>query len=254
MKSSTLSDLELEELERKFFDFILLNLKQDIKSLIAGLNSRIKILNDWYDVFLKTARKGYKSSDLDRGAERIFYNFFASILKFPNSSPIGSDLMFEHPDSFIHIEIKTALINNISDYKGKINIGNNQTSYSIPHKFSPNLPTYYTVDKNYQKPCLTYAIQIVHEHAKPNIKALLLICIPNGQLYNHYQDRIFRSGKSGTAKQRDFRFNYWKEPYFKLLSKENKKIFRVELIYLDKTLKPEEITKLKDIPCHKLDI
>jgi len=254
MKSSTLNDFELEELERKFFDFILLHLKQDIKSLISGLNSRIKIINDWYDKFTKTARAGYNASDLDKGAERIFHNFFAPILKFPNSSPIGSDLMFEHPDGFIHIEIKTALIDNPSDYKGKINIAINQTSYSIPGKFVPNLPTYYNVGKNKFKPCLTYAIQIIHEHAKPNIKALLLICIPNGQLYEHYQDKIFRSGKSGTAKQRDFRFNYWLDPYFKLLSKDDKKIFRVELIYIDKSLRPEDITNLKDIPYHKLEI
>lgn len=254
MKLSTLKDFELEELERKFFEFILLHLKQDIKSLITGLNSRIKIVNDWYDKFTNTARPGYKSSDLDKGAERIFHNFFAPILKFPNSSPIGSDLMFEHPDAFIHIEVKTALIDNPSDYKGKINIASNQTSYAISKKFIPNLPTYYKLEENKIKPCLTYAIQVIHEHAKPNIKALLLICIPNGQLYNLYQDRIFRSGKSGTVKQKDFRYNYWKEPYFRLLSTNIKKIFRVELIYLDKTLKPEEITKLKDIPCHKLDI
>ncbi|MEA1965426.1 MAG: hypothetical protein U9O41_09960, partial [Candidatus Aerophobetes bacterium] len=115
-----LNDFSIEKKERQYFDLILLHLKQDLTPLIEGLNSRIKILNDWYQNFIQTARSGYRASDLDAGAERIFHHFFASILHFPNSSPIGSDLMFELQDAFIHIEIKTALIDNPADYKGKI--------------------------------------------------------------------------------------------------------------------------------------
>jgi len=77
-----LNDIELEKKEKQYFDLILLHLKQDLNSLMDGLNSRIKILNNWYDNFIKTARSGYKSSDLDTGAERIFHHFFASILMF----------------------------------------------------------------------------------------------------------------------------------------------------------------------------
>ncbi len=246
-----LSDFELEREERQYFDLILLHLKQDLNSLINGLNSRIKILNDWYDNFIKTARSGYKASDLDTGAERIFHHFFASILKFPNSSPLGSDLMFEVPDAFIHIEIKTALIDNPSDYRGKINIAINQTSYGVEGIFLPNLPHYYKISAKIRKPCLNYIIQIVHEHAKPDIKALKLVCVPNGQLYPHYGKNIFKSSKAGFAKAKDFRFNYSSEPYFKLLSNKYKeKIFRIELVYLSKDMKREEITNLSDVPVH----
>jgi len=72
-----LSDFELEKLERKYFDFIAISLIQDLKKVIEGLNSRIKIISDWYEKFKKTARKGYNSSDLETGAERIFHHFFA---------------------------------------------------------------------------------------------------------------------------------------------------------------------------------
>lgn len=245
-----LSNFELEKIERQYFDLILIHLKQDLSTLINGLNSRINILNDWYSNFIKTARKGYKASDLDTGAERIFHHFFASILRFPNSSPIGSDLMFELPDTFIHIEIKTALLDNPADYKGKINIGINQTSYGVNKIFTPNLPQYYHTSSG-EKPCLTYIIQIVHEHAKPNIKALKLVCIPNGQLYSHYGKNIFKSGKGGYTKGKDFRYNYSIEPYFKSLSNKYKeKIFRIELIYLSKEIKKEDITNLSDVPVH----
>ncbi len=246
-----LNDFEIETIERQYFNLILIHLKQDLNTLIDGLNSRIKILNNWYNNFIKTARKGYKASDLDTGAERIFHHFFASILRFPNSSPLGSDLMFELPDAFIHIEVKTALLNNPADYKGKINIGINQTSYVVNKVFMPNLPQYYQLSPNTMKPCLTYIIQIVHEHAKPNIKALKLVCIPNGQLYPHYGQSIFKSSKSGYAKGKDFRYHYSIEPFFKLLtSRYNENIFRVELIYLANGLRNEDITNLTDIPVH----
>jgi hypothetical protein len=246
-----LDDFELEKKEKQYFDLILLHLKQDLSALIDGLNSRIKILNNWYDNFIKTARRGYKASDLDTGAERIFHHFFASILRFPNSSPVGSDLMFELPDAFMHIEIKTALIDNPADYKGKINIAINQTSYGVNKIFSPNLPQYYRTSPKIEKPCLTYIIQIVHEHAKPNIKTLKLVCIPNGQLYPHYGKSIFKSGKGGYARAKDFRYNYSAGPYFKLLSERYKeKIFRIEIIYLAKGIKQEDITNLSDVPIH----
>lgn len=102
-----------------------------------------------------------------------------------------------------------------------------------------------------EKPCLTYIIQIVHEHAKPNIKALKLVCIPNGQLSEHYGKGIFKSGKGGYTKGRDFRYHYSVEPYFKLLSNRyNEKIFRAELIYLARDRKKEDITNLRDVPVH----
>ncbi|MEJ5166596.1 MAG: hypothetical protein WHV67_06175 [Thermoanaerobaculia bacterium] len=246
-----LNDLDLEKLERQYFDFILIHLKQDLNHIIKGLNSRIKILNNWFDQFKKTARKGYKSSDLDIGAERIFHNFFAPILKFPNSCPIGSDLMFELPDSFVHIEIKTALIDNPADYKGKVNIGINQTSYCIENDFKSNLPFYYKMENNIEKPCLTYVIQIIHEYAKSDIKCLLLISIPNGQLYSQYKKEIFKSGKAGYAKAKDFRFTYRSNPLFKILSDHyNEKKYRVEIVFISKEIHQKEITNLNEIPVH----
>jgi hypothetical protein len=242
-----LNDFELEMIEKDYFKYILTFLRANLNPIIEGLNSRIKILNDWYDNFIKT-KGGIKASDLDVGAERVFHQFFASILHLPNSSPLGSDLMFEAPDAFIHIEVKTALINNPADYKGKINIAINQTSYEIKDLFTTNLPKYYSPKGSIKKPCLTYIIQIIHEHAKPNIKALKLVCVPNGQLYSLYGKSIHGGGKTkGTS----FRYRYSNDPHFKLLSERYKeKIFRIELVYLAKGLKVEDITNLSDVPVH----
>lgn len=236
-----IKDFKLEELEKRYLDYIVTSLRQDLKGLIRGLNSRIKILSDWKSEFLKTARAGYNASDLDAGAERIFHHLFTPMFKFPNSCPIGSDLMYQTEDAVVHIEIKTNLITN-PDYRGKVQLGRNQISYEIA-KFKPNLPSLY---KSVDLPTLTYVIQIVHEHMSPKISALSVICIPNGQLLKHYGEKILQAGKGGWLKATDIRYNYAKEPYFILLKKRyNREIFRIEVLALDKNFGIRELTGKK---------
>lgn len=238
-----IKDFELEELEKRYLDYIVTSLRQDLKGLISGLNSRIKILNDWKNEFLKTARVGYNAPDLDAGAERIFHHLFTPMFKFPSSCPIGSDLMYQTEDAIVHIEIKTNLVTN-PDYKGKVQLGRNQISYKIA-KFKPNLPSLY---KSVKLPNLTYVIQIVHEHMSPQINALSVICIPNGKLLKYYGEKILQAGKGGWLKATDIRYNYAKEPYFILLKKrDNRKIFRIEVLALDKNFSIKELTG-KDLP------
>lgn len=192
-----LSDIEMEELEKSRLDYITTWLKQDIGEVLNGLNSRIELLNDWQAQFQITARKNYNSSDLDKGAERILHHMFRQIFKFPNSSPIGSDLMYKLYDSIIHIEVKTTLRTN-TDYKGKVQLGKNQLSYGT-NKFKPSLPKFYSTVK---LPTLTYVIQIVHEHMQAKINALNVICIPNGH-YLVIMEMIYcKPEKEGGAKLR----------------------------------------------------
>jgi hypothetical protein len=234
-----LDDFSLEELEKRYLDYIVTSLRQDIKGLVDGLNSRIKMLNDWRNQFLKTSRKGYKASDLDAGAERIFHHFFTPMFKFPNSCPIGSDLMYQTEDAIVHIEIKTNLVTNVSDYKGKVQLGRNQISYGIA-QFSPNLPTNYM---SVNLSTLTYVIQIIHEHMSPKINALNVICIPNGQLLKYYGSRILQAGKGGWGKATDIRYKYVAEPRFLLLSKKYERdIFRIEILLLDKNFSVKQLT------------
>jgi hypothetical protein len=233
-----ISDINLEELEKRYLDYIVTSLRQDLEGLVNGLNSRIQILNDWKNEFLRTARKGYKASDLDAGAERIFHHLFTPMFKFPNSCPIGSDLMYHAGDAILHIEIKTNLRTN-PDYKGKVQLGRNQISYSLTN-FKPNLPPSYT---SVGLPTLTYGIQIVHEHMSPKINALNVICIPNGQLFPHYGSKILQAGKGGWAKATDIRYKYAEEPRFLLLSqKYQRDMFRIEILLLDKNFSIKDLT------------
>jgi len=239
-----LSDVDLEQLEKNYFDIIDLHVRTNLTSLLTGLSSRHMIFNDWNSRFVSTARRGYNASNLDIGAERIFHNVFSSLHWTPNSAPIGSDLFFETENAFIHIDIKTALLTNRADYYGRVNVGRNQTSYPAYQgtniNFSPNLPIYYNYGTSNEKSCLTYGIQIIHENIKQNILAILLFSIPNGQLFRHYGNLIVNRGKSGfypkgTRNVKDFRFAYYKNPNFILLQNTP---FRVKFVHFDNSQNP----------------
>lgn len=253
---SKVKDLtKIEFLEKKYFDQVKIFLNKNFKYILEGFSSRYKIFDDWNLQFKATSRKGYDASNLDIGSERILYHVFSLIGWKPNSSPVSSDLFFETKDAFIHIDVKTVLISNKSDFHGLVNIGRNQTSY-MAHKnyktrtgksivFKPNLPKFYNIKKPNEKACLTYAIQIIHDNKKENIIAILLISIPNGKLFKIYGNKIIRRGKSGYSKKRevkDFRFAYHVNPYFVLLPKSP---LRVVFIHFDNS-QNRNITK-KDV-------
>ncbi|MCM8788108.1 MAG: hypothetical protein NC935_08710 [Candidatus Omnitrophica bacterium] len=221
--------IEIEQKEYHYFNQLIFTLKQDLSKMVDALNSKDKIKVDWIYVFKRTDKKR-QNSDFARGAERVYFWLLNQFGK-PNSSPIGADLMFETYDTFVHIDIKTAKISNSSDYRGKIPLGENQTSYTSKN-FSGNLPIYYTVNEDgkiIKKLCLTYALNIIYDDKSENFKiiAVILISVPNGKLKSIYKDKIIGAGKS---KGKSFRYEYKKNPYFQLLKN---KPLRVNFLYKD---------------------
>jgi len=95
--------------------------------------------------------------------------------------PLGysSDLCFESENTVTHIDIKTANINNPSDFKDTIPLGFNQTSYSgklpigghkgrEPLKIYPNLPTEYEIDGR-KKIAVTNALLFIYPDYKKSL-------------------------------------------------------------------------------------
>ena len=229
--------IEIETLELKYFEDIYKFLSKNLNWILERIRSKNEIKTDWLDVFKKTGRETYdKSSELDTGAERIFHNLFGRYDKFlVCSTPIGSDLMFETDDAFIHLEIKTATDSNDADFKGKIQISQNQTTYSVTHnargKPYPFISSLKTIYSN-QKICLTYVIQIIHNNSEDLPKIIVLFSIPNGLLKPKYGDCV-NNGK-GQKKlnklnsKKDIRFLYKKANKFEYL---NDKPSRIKIIY-----------------------
>ncbi|HOV14209.1 MAG TPA: hypothetical protein PK771_07995 [Spirochaetota bacterium] len=223
---------DIEFWEKYYLDQMEFMLLQDKDKMINALNSKDEIKIDWIDAFK------IKSCDIDRGAERIYY-WLLNQLGIPNSSPIGSDLLFETCNAFVHIDVKTSSyytgVNkdiNASDFKGVVSIGENQTSYEYKdddgNVHSSNLPQIY---KSKNKICLTYIIQLVYDKENDgNLKilGLVLISIPNGALKEIYGDEICGGSKN---KNEAFRYYYKRNPNFKLLDSNP---YRVKLLYLAK--------------------
>ncbi len=229
---------DIEFWEKYYLDQMEFMLLQDKDKMINALNSKDEIKSDWIDAFKK------KSCDIDRGAERIYY-WLLNQLGIPNSTPIGSDLLFETSNAFIHIDVKTSSYYigtkkniNASDFKGVVSIGENQTSYeyiddkNIRH--SSNLPQIY---KSKNKLCLTYIIQLIYDkETDGNLKilALVLISIPNGALKEIYGNDICGGSKN---KNEAFRYYYKRNPRFELL---DSKPYRIKLLYLSPEFQNKE--------------
>ena len=241
---------EIEELEFVHLERIRYHFLDNIGEVMKGLHSRLEIKNDWYNQFMATKKKkGEYPSDLEMGAERIFHYIFSQGMKHPNSSPIGADLMYETFDAFVHIDIKTISDSNCNDYKGKIAVQPNQTSYPLSkYKLSPNLPTFYskTFEKEgntYYKPALTYFIYALHKHASKEIYSILIVCMPNGELYNIYGDKILHAGKTKNS----VRYAFKEKPRFILLSKKRGlDVFRIEFLIKSKNFSQKDLIGISE--------
>lgn len=233
---------EIEFWENHYLNQIEYDLKQDLEKMLQGLKSKDKIKDDWFHIFNAVDKKR-QNSDFARGAERIYYWLFNQF-GTPNSSPIGSDMMFELYNAFVHIDVKTAKLDNPSDYKGKIPVGENQTSYRPDgYEYTVHLPTEYSYQ---EKICLTYFINIIYDisHENIEIKAIILISVPNGKLSKVYGSDIVDAGKTG-SKGKGFRYRYSAKPYFELLEEKPK---RVRILYVSEDIKDKinELIGLKN--------
>jgi len=227
----TLTNTELENLELKYLEKINSLLVGHQEKMIKNLESMNNILEYWED---KPHDDGY-----DSGAERVIYSILqtGSDLGDPNSCPVASDLFFENPEAFIHIDLKSAQPdNNLSDH-WRVPVGKNQTSYAYNIKpqgslkerpFNPSIPKYYN-----DKPSLTYFITILYSRVDKNFKVVNInvSCMPNGQLTDIYKYDTLSPGKNPHDDKARFTTN---ECYlFKTLNDPNKK--RVKVNYINQS-------------------
>jgi len=241
---NTFSKEQIEKLENSYLEEFYHFLKYAQSRMLEGFQTGKKIKEDWISKWQSgTDAKGISS--FDRGAERIIYALFnAQGFGQPNSSPIGSDLMFETKDAFIHIDLKTVQTRNIGDYSTCIFIGDNQNSYSgkievqgkSPRNYEAALPPIY---KNSGDPklCLTYFITILYEEKTLNILNINILSMPNGLLNDEYGSAVLKAGKNPGK----IRFNFSRVDKFKLLDKKPK---RIKVVYFNESMDKQLLKKL----------
>lgn len=229
---------QIEAFEWRYLKQVEWCLTNEKDKLIKLLRTKEEIACHWKTLFNRVDKK-QQSGTMARGAERVLASLFPNTWR-PNSTPIGSDFMFETVDAMIHIDIKTAKYENAADHSGKIPIGLNQTSYYDENSgFRGNLPTRYTIrrdDQNQSKLCITYAIQIVFFEKNQEIICVVLVCIPNGELHPLYHDNVVDKGKS---KGKSIRYRYGDQLFGALAGKKE----RYSIIYQD----PERAKEVKSV-------
>ncbi len=251
--NSNLSPREIEDLEYKYLLKYWYFLKFAEDDMVKGLQSMEEIRADWDGLY---GGEG-NISQFDVGCERIVYALLnGKIAGQPNSNPVSSDLFFEVDDAYIHIDLKSVTTNegtvlntngkvndNISDFNTSIFIGENQNSYQgnmIVNEgrenertdlYMPNLPTFYTKSNGDKKITLTYFVCLLNSGLTLKSELISIMCMPNGKLEPHYQNRPLRAGKNPGKT----RFNFSKIPTFELLDGEKK---RVRIIHKNPDMSP----------------
>lgn len=242
---------EIEKLEKKYLNKYYHFLKFAEDELLLGFKTKEEIKSDWFGL--------YKSgiSDFATGAERIVYSFLnGKGIGQPNSAPVGADLFFEVEDAFIHIDLKSvgatlnpraknhvdgAWSNNIGDYTSTIFVGTNQNSYrgnmvvnegranEELREYIPSLPTFYNEDNAKKKVCLSYFINILYDKDTLDTLVMSIVCMPNGELEEHYKERVLAAGKNLDKT----RFKFTNVPKFELLEAEP---YRIKVVYFDRNM------------------
>jgi hypothetical protein len=280
---SVLSKTDVEKLEKKYLCTAADIVANNSDFVKERFSQQFKTYRSWKD---KIKREKKRTTEMGIGAERIMHYVIARQCGedfLPMSTPVGSDLFYETADAYIHIDLKTIYVENALDYLGLVVVGDAQTSYPMRNKwgaqnrFLPKLPQYYKLERNKVKPCLTYALQIIHvaiddiieRKLDRSVIAILISSIPNGKLYGVYGEDICGEPKSfsyeGKVKENpaNFRFLFYRRPYFEALKTEEK-VHRIRIFfnrnYLGKTfdvqtskyqrgvrtkISPEFITKMR---------
>ncbi len=255
----------IEELEYKYLNELHNVIRDNICNISESFARRFDLYNYWKE-YLETEKK--RLTDLGIGAERVFWKLIAEKFKcwIPVPVFIGSNLFFETKDAFINIDIKTAYIDNERDYVGVVEVGDAQTSYPMKNKygaqeeFKPKMKTFYVINDK-KKYSLAYFIQVLYEKPEKIMKnnldkgpvAIVLISMPNGELYNIYGEKIvgypksYKTQKGIRMRPMNYRYFYTKIPHFICLPDNTPCKYRFRVYFNKKYVKYKIMIGLKQI-------
>ncbi len=116
-----LTNTELEELEKKYFNILSELLERHIGQIITQIYSQD---------FISGAATGGVTNVIESAVENILEGLIANQLHWNVCSmPVSSDSCFECGDAIIHIDAKTIKINDADHTGNRINVEAAQTTY-----------------------------------------------------------------------------------------------------------------------------
>lgn len=198
-----LTDIELDLLEKKYFNIIEALLSNNIGRIISQIYSQNLIMEK---------SQGMKDNIIEHAIENIIEAIISSQLSWNICSlPISSDSCYECGDAVVHIDAKTMKVKDGDYVNNKLNVQNSQTSYDSDSSFIVSGKTWKPKLKKYEKhsnfgliPNLTYFVRVSYSK-KHLVEDISLITIPNGQFSGKFEgEKILAAGKS--IKRTNIRF------------------------------------------------
>ena len=186
-----LSNEELIKLEKKYFDILKDILSSSLGKLISQICSQ-KLFED--------LAESDRRNVIETAVENIIEGIISRNLDWNTCSmPVRADSCYECGDAIIHLDAKTI---KSSDNINTITVEKSQTTYDSSREimvsgkgWKPNLKHYQQHNYYGVVPNLTYFIKVVYSNENL-VESIFLICVPNGQLYDEFQDNILLVGRS----------------------------------------------------------
>ena len=211
-----MTDIELINIEKKYYNIILDVLQKSLGKIITDVNSQKRFLG------LTTTAK---SNPIESKAENTIENIISNQLNWDVCSlPVSSDSCYSCGDAIVHIDVKTTLStdDDAPSNKNRLNIEASQTSYCFgkiynvstpysgvgkkpqPAKWTPKLKFYENHEYFGEVPNITYFVRIIYS-ANNLIEELYLLSVPNGQLCSRFNnEKILQGGKSKNSSKSHF--------------------------------------------------
>lgn len=175
-----LTNAELEELEKKYFNILSNLLDRSLGQIISQIYSQSSISG---------AATGAVSNVIEGAVENILESLIANQLYWNICSmPVSADSCFECGDAIIHIDAKTIVDTDNDNKYNKVNVEAAQTTYCTgtpllvgTKNWEPKLNQYENHLMFGSIPNLTYIVKVVYSSTH-YVEKIKLISLPHGQL------------------------------------------------------------------------
>lgn len=196
-----LNNIEMEEIEKKYFDILSELLDRNIGQIITQIYSQNSITG--------AAAPGITNL-IENAVENVIEALIANQLHWNICSmPVSADSCFECGDAIVHIDAKTIVDTDNDSKYDKINVEAAQTTYSkgfpltvAGKTWEPKLNQYENHVMFGNIPNLTYIVKIIYSTTH-NVEKIKLISLPHGQLQTVFGGAsILGAGKNGSSNPR----------------------------------------------------
>lgn len=175
-----LTNNELEELEKKYFDILSQLLERSIGQIINQIYSQNSITG---------AAVGGVTNVIEHAVENVVEAMIANQLHWNICSmPVSADSCFECGDAIVHIDAKTIIDTDGDNTNNKITVEASQTTYAkgtvltvSGKSWEPKLNQYENHFMFGEVPNVTYIIKVVYSNLH-SVEKIKLISLPHGQL------------------------------------------------------------------------